>query len=138
MRAISKTVSDNLGYYVYRLIDPRTGHTFYVGKGRGGRVYEHVLAQISVTGEENESSLKLAQIRDIPNFGMEPHHIIHRHGLDERTAYEVEAAVIDCYMNNLTNVVSGHNSDRGSATVDQLIQRYEPEEMPNEPGVPIL
>ena len=27
-----------LGYYVYRLIDPRFGNTFYVGKGKEGTV----------------------------------------------------------------------------------------------------
>ena len=36
----SKEVSDKLQYYVYRLVDPRTGLTFYVGKGNaaGGGV----------------------------------------------------------------------------------------------------
>ena len=29
-------------YYVYRLIDPRTYQTFYVGKGKGDRVFQHV------------------------------------------------------------------------------------------------
>ena len=29
----SDEVSKKLGYYVYRLIDPRNGDTFYVGKG---------------------------------------------------------------------------------------------------------
>lgn len=28
-------------YYVYRLIDPRTYETFYVGKGCGDRVFQH-------------------------------------------------------------------------------------------------
>ena len=28
-------VQERLGYYVYRLIDPRNGETFYVGKGKG-------------------------------------------------------------------------------------------------------
>ena len=33
---------DQLQYYVYRLIDPRTGQTFYVGKGKGNRLYAHI------------------------------------------------------------------------------------------------
>ena len=28
-------IAKRLGWYVYRLIDPRNGETFYVGKGRG-------------------------------------------------------------------------------------------------------
>ena len=28
-------------YYVYLLIDPRTGKPFYVGKGRGRRMLKH-------------------------------------------------------------------------------------------------
>ena len=31
-------VAEQLKWYVYRLIDPRNGETFYVGKGRGNRV----------------------------------------------------------------------------------------------------
>ena len=32
-------VIKELGYYVYRLIDPRNGETFYVGKGKGNRIF---------------------------------------------------------------------------------------------------
>jgi hypothetical protein len=32
--------------YVYRLIDPRNGETFYVGKGQGDRVFSHVRGEI--------------------------------------------------------------------------------------------
>lgn len=35
-------VFDKLGYYVYRLIDPRNGDTFYVGKGQRNRVFDHI------------------------------------------------------------------------------------------------
>ena len=35
-------VIKELNYYVYRLIDPRNGETFYVGKGKGNRVFEHL------------------------------------------------------------------------------------------------
>ncbi len=31
-----------LKHYVYRLIDPRNGETFYVGKGQGNRVFQHI------------------------------------------------------------------------------------------------
>ena len=32
-------VANKLEYYVYRLIDPRNGEIFYVGKGRGDRIF---------------------------------------------------------------------------------------------------
>ena len=38
----SDETAERLGYYVYRLIDPRNGRTFYVGKGKGNRVFEHI------------------------------------------------------------------------------------------------
>jgi hypothetical protein len=37
-----------LNWYVYRLIDPRNGETFYVGKGQGDRIFQHVKAALSV------------------------------------------------------------------------------------------
>lgn len=37
-------VARELKTYVYRLIDPRNEETFYVGKGRGDRVFAHIRA----------------------------------------------------------------------------------------------
>ena len=37
----SNEVCKELKYYVYRLIDPRNGNTFYVGKGKNNRVFAH-------------------------------------------------------------------------------------------------
>jgi len=39
-------VATKLKTYVYRLIDPRNGETFYVGKGQGDRVFPHIRAQV--------------------------------------------------------------------------------------------
>lgn len=40
--AFKSSVIEALGYYVYCLVDPRDNRIFYVGKGRGNRVFEHV------------------------------------------------------------------------------------------------
>jgi hypothetical protein len=34
----SQSVVEAIRFYVYRLIDPRNGETFHVGKGKGNRV----------------------------------------------------------------------------------------------------
>lgn len=112
-------VIEQLKYYVYRLIDPRTGTTFYVGKGKGNRLYAHVNGALKnyegesyLDDEEDDISSKIQQIREIRNAGLEVIHVIHRYGLTEKEAFEVEAALIDCYP-GLTNVHGGYSSDRG-------------------------
>ena len=81
----TKEVIEQLQYYVYRLIDPRTGQTFYVGKGKGNRVFAHVNDALKdfdgesfIDSEEDDVSAKIKQIRDIKNAGLEVIHIIQR------------------------------------------------------------
>jgi hypothetical protein len=83
-------VSKRLGWYVYRLIDPRNGETFYIGKGRGNRVFAHIRAEQGLQGDALDNKLK--RIREIRVAGFEVAHVIHRHGMEERTALEVGAA----------------------------------------------
>src|SRR5437762_8658205 len=86
-------VASKLGTYVYRLIDPRNGETFYVGKGQGNRVFAHIHEEQSLDGDELSDKLK--RIRDIRLAGFEVAHVIHRHGMNEQTGFEVEAALMD-------------------------------------------
>jgi hypothetical protein len=114
----------SLGYYVYRLIDPRNGLTFYVGKGIGNRVFAHVKGALNLQGSEDNVSEKISKINEIKFLGLEPIHIIHRHGLTEDEAFAVEAALIDANP-GLTNIVSGkYSNEFGPAHVSQLISRY--------------
>jgi hypothetical protein len=119
-------VQVKLGFYVYRLIDPRSGQTFYVGKGRGNRIFAHAKGVTSEISDELEDaeSLKIQTIREIQRSGLEPLHVVHRHGLDEETAFEVEGALIDAYP-GLTNIVSGlRNGERGCRHAEEIVRVY--------------
>lgn len=127
-----RDMHDRLGYYVYRLIDPRSGETFYIGKGVGNRVFGHANGELDIKdneGDDDNISLKQLCIRSIINAGFEVQHIIHRHGLNEREAFEVEAALIDAYP-GLTNIMNGQGSnDRGARHALELIQKYSANEI---------
>lgn len=121
----SAEIIEQLKFYVYRLVDPRNGETFYVGKGVGNRVFQHAQG-ILVSDRFSE---KIERIRDIQIAGLQVIHIIHRHGLDEDTAYEVEAALIDAYP-GITNIMEGHgNSEFGVMHASEIIQKYSAEEV---------
>jgi hypothetical protein len=118
-------VARKLKTYVYRLIDPRNGETFYVGKGRGDRVFSHIRGEQKLEGDELDNKLK--RIREIRLAGFEVAHVIHRHGMDDKTAFEVEAALIDAYP-GLTNIVGGAGgNDYGAMHAKEIIRRYSAE-----------
>ena len=131
IKSFTKDVQEQIGYYVYKLIDPRTGNTFYVGKGKGNRVFAHVYDALkNYEGEDysnskdgddvDDVSNKMQQIREIRNANLEVIHVIIRYGIkDEKTAYEVESAIIDSTP-GLTNIQSGHGNERGIINADTL------------------
>ena len=129
-------VTEQLKWYVYRLIDPRNGETFYVGKGQGNRIFAHakgdyagmVSPDTNASDEEDRedtADLKIERINEIRNAGLEIGHVVHRHGIERQdVAYEVEAALIDAYP-GLTNLVEGHGSgDYGSRHVEEIVAQY--------------
>ncbi len=87
-----KTI-EHLKYYVYLLIDPVTDEPFYVGKGIGNRVFNHV--EDSLKSSENTD--KFDVIRRIHSQGHKVKHLIVRHGLNEKTAFEIESTLIDTF-----------------------------------------
>lgn len=118
-------VAQKLKTYVYRLIDPRNGETFYVGKGQGDRVFAHIRDEQNLDGDQVDNKLK--RIREIRNAGFDVAHVIHRHGMDSTTAFEVEAALIDAYP-GLTNIAGGAGSDAfGVMHAQAIISRYRAE-----------
>lgn len=120
--AFPHSVVRKLGWYVYRLIDPRNGETFYIGKGRGNRVFAHIRDERGLDGDDLDNKMK--RIREIRVAGFEVAHVIHRHGLSEETAFEVEAALMDAYP-GLSNLSAGLGSnDFGAMHAREIIQRY--------------
>lgn len=127
MKKFSQSVIEKLRYYVYYLANPDTGKVFYIGKGLGNRVYNHARE----VEKEIINSSKQKIIADIVNSGRDVNHVIIRHGLTEKEAFEVEAALIDFVeLKNLPgNLVMGHQSDdRGKMTDYDVIEKYSAQE----------
>ena len=75
---LSKFNSDviqSLKYYVYLLSDPQTEEIFYVGKGKGNRVFQHFT--------DKEDSAKTRKIRALLDKGIEPKIEILVHGIED-------------------------------------------------------
>jgi len=118
----------NLKAYVYMLIDPNTNVPFYIGKGSGNRLFDHI--NLALT-DIDAVTAKYETIRRIQNAGLAVKHIIVRHGLTDAEAFHIEASMIDVieYLGTpLTNIKGGHNSiDKGLMTVDEIIRLYNAE-----------
>lgn len=128
-------VSEKIGNYIYRLIDPRNGETFYIGKGKGNRVFAHANGNTNRLSddEDDSTSLKLSRITEIKSAGLDVLHIIHRHDIPDAAVYEVEAALIDVFS-GLTNIQGGHgSSSKGPMNVIEIVDKYALPEIDVEP-----
>ncbi len=115
-------VVEKLKTYVYRLIDPRNGETFYVGKGKGNRVFAHIHGEQGIEGDDLDN--KIMRIRQIRLAGFVVAHVIHRHGMDDTTAFEVESALMDAYS-SLTNEAGGVGGNEfGAMHALEIIRKY--------------
>lgn len=114
-------VREKLKHYVYRLVDPRDGLTFYVGKGQGDRIFDHVRDARNPSGDP---SLRRDLIQEIQRNNLEPILIVQRHGIEtDEEARLVEAAVMTCF-NGLANLIGPKGADQGPATAGQLNAYY--------------
>ena len=124
-----QNVKESLAYYVYALADPRDNRIFYIGKGKGNRVFQH--AEAAVVDETRD--LKLDTIRNIKSEGKEVIHYIIRHNLEEREALLVESTLIDVltyskfnHKSQLTNLIAGHHQwDEGIKSIDEINAMYD-------------
>ena len=106
----SQSVKEQLKYYVYALKDPRSLSKidfFYVGKGIGNRVFNH----LEDAKKNHTQTRKLETINEIYTRGEEPEIVIICHSLTEDQAFIVESVLISLIgVSNITNKVSGHYS----------------------------
>lgn len=90
-------------FYVYTLTDPRDGSVFYVGKGVGGRMYEHTRdARSGRVCNKRKTQI----ILDLLAAGKEPIAKPIAHFDDEQDALDHEADLI-ASMSGLTNMMPG-------------------------------
>jgi hypothetical protein len=124
IKSFPPEVISRLKCYVYRLIDPRNGETFYVGRGTKNRVFSHIRTEKTVQGDDYDNN-KINRIREIHLAGFEVGHVIHRHGMEEKVARQVEAALIDAYP-GLTNIVGGVGvGEFGTMHAKEIVCLYE-------------
>jgi len=96
-------------YYVYSLIDPRTNSIFYIGKGKGKRMFQHFKEKTDVHSNTEKQSI----IKEIINEGFEVISETIAENLSENAAFLLEKILI--YRigrkifdeGSLTNIVPG-------------------------------
>ena len=122
MRQFSKATTERLGAYVYMLVDPRDELPFYVGKGRGNRIFQHI-----ENAYADLDAKKSKLISEIMQEGKDIRHFVVRHGLSDEEAFHAEAALIDALgIENLSNIQRGHGTrEHGMVSVLDLFAKYE-------------
>ncbi|MEO8024156.1 GIY-YIG nuclease family protein [Polaromonas sp.] len=91
-------------YYVYVYIDPRNYEEFYFGKGKGSRKDAHL--------SDSSDSEKARRIGAIHNAGLQPIVRVIARELSEHDALLIEKTLLWKLGRQLTNVSSGHYSDK--------------------------
>jgi len=100
---IPDEVGEFLKSYVYLYIDPSNQEIFYIGKGKGNRIFSHL--------DDQSETDKVRRIAEIRRNGFEPKIELLRYGISDSEAALVEAAAIDLIgKSNLTNRISGFHS----------------------------
>jgi len=114
----SPEIQEKLKSYVYLYIDPRNNIIFYIGKGKGNRVFHHL--------DEISDTTKVNRIKAIRKMGLEPKIELLRFGLSMGEANLLEAVAIDLLgKRNLTNLARGLKSNLlGRVPVEEIIAWY--------------
>lgn len=120
-------------YYVYLLVDPRTNQPFYIGKGKGNRVFAHKQAALTrlkemdaLAEDETKQTLKIQTINEILAADLTVSSYIVSYGLTQAQAFASENALIN-YIKlvqgiELTNIVNGHGTR--AMLVEELEEQF--------------
>ena len=114
----SKEVIEDAKNYVYAFKNTEDNKIFYVGRGKGNRVF----------GKHNDATEeKIKEIEDSRNGKLE--RIILRYGMTESAAREVESAFIDFFKKeNLTNLINGYENN-DNMTVEEFEKEHKLEKI---------
>lgn len=137
MNHFSSLTCERLGYYVYCLIDPKDSKVFYIGKGKGNRVFQHALHAEKFEDEQSEKLDKIREILTRKDGNNKVGYYIIRHGIDNDSALEIESVLIDLLTypalntkSTMTNLQAGHDQRlRGIRTVEDIEADYSAKEI---------
>lgn len=112
-------------FYVYELVDPRTGTAFYVGKGKGRRAWAH---ESAVRHFRERNGLKAEVIAQLHSEGLRPEVRIVSADMIEADAFRLERKMITARRDELTNISGGaHTAQEASeAAAKAYLQRVKP------------
>lgn len=106
-------------FYVYALIDPRDGKTFYVGKGQGSRYRAHEREAL-----KGKHSRKCELIKEILASGHAIEYSIIKRFESEVDAYAAEETLIGHIgLQNLTNEIPGGGIPRTQDENDRFLRK---------------
>lgn len=130
MNQFPKNVIENLKNYVYIYSYPITEKMFYVGKGKGNRVFDHL--------KDKKECEKVTYLNELLEKGLQPKIEILIHGIEDDSVLRIESAIIDLLgIKNLTNKqVVFKSAEFGRMTVKQIISVYSKQKIPiDEPSL---
>ena len=116
----SSPVINELKHYVYIYSHPTTKEIFYVGEGKGNRLFSHL--------DEQGDNQKVKYLAELASNGLKPNLEILIHGLEDKTtALRVESSIIDLIgIDNLTNKQKGYKSATfGRMSLKQINALYD-------------